>query len=97
VRKVDTWREKAGGIGSEGRNLKREWLMPVDETEDERLSLHAGKKRRASHRKSEEVMSEAWRMRRRLQEKNAGRWMDGKLRMDRLWAGFHWVLNVDDV
>jgi hypothetical protein len=46
--------------------------------------------------KSEQVMSEEWRARRRMQEKKAGRWTDGTLRMDRMWAGFHWVLNEDD-
>ncbi|PMD52021.1 uncharacterized protein K444DRAFT_669685 [Hyaloscypha bicolor E] len=46
--------------------------------------------------KAEQVMSEEWRARRRVQEKNAGRWTDGTLRMDRMWAAFHWVLNTDD-
>jgi hypothetical protein len=46
--------------------------------------------------KPEQVMSEAWRARRRIQEKKAGRWTDGTLRMDRMWAEFHWVLNADD-
>jgi hypothetical protein len=39
--------------------------------------------------KAEQVMSEEWRARRREQEKNAGRWTDGTLRMDRMWAAFH--------
>jgi hypothetical protein len=46
--------------------------------------------------KSEQVMSEAWRARRRIQEKKAGRWTDGTLRMDRMWAEFHWVMNQDN-
>lgn len=46
--------------------------------------------------KSEQVMSEEWRARRRLQEKKAGRWTDGTCRMDQMWAEFHWVLNEDD-
>jgi hypothetical protein len=46
--------------------------------------------------KSEQVMSEEWRTRRREQEKKAGRWTDGTFEMDRMWAEFHWVLNSDD-
>jgi hypothetical protein len=46
--------------------------------------------------KSEQVMTEEWRARRRMQEKKAGRWTDGTVRMDRMWAEFHWVLNADD-
>lgn len=46
--------------------------------------------------KSEQVMSEEWRARRRTQEKKAGRWTDATLRMDRMWAEFHWVLNIID-
>ncbi|KAE9381473.1 hypothetical protein N431DRAFT_321051 [Stipitochalara longipes BDJ] len=46
--------------------------------------------------KSEQVMSEKWRARRRWQEKKAGRWTDGTLRMDRMWEEFYWVLNGDD-
>jgi hypothetical protein len=41
-------------------------------------------------------MSDEWRARRRSQEKKAGRWTDGTLRMDRMWDEFHWVLNNDD-
>jgi hypothetical protein len=40
--------------------------------------------------------NEKWRARRREQEKKAGRWADGTLRMDRLWDGFHWVLDAKD-
>jgi len=46
--------------------------------------------------KPEQIMSEEWRARRRMQEKKAGRWTDGTLKMDRMWAEFHWVLNADD-
>jgi hypothetical protein len=42
------------------------------------------------------VMNEEWRKRRREQEKRAGRWTDGTIRMSRLWKEFYWVLNVDD-
>jgi hypothetical protein len=93
--RVDIWREFSGGIGSEVQKLKRKGLMTVDETEELDVWLPARKKHEVARRKSEEVMSEAWRARRRLQEKNAGRWTDGTLRMNRLWEGFHWVLNVD--
>jgi hypothetical protein len=48
------------------------------------------------NRASEQVMSEEWRRRRRGQEKRAGRWTDGTLRMDRMWAEFHWVLPTGD-
>jgi hypothetical protein len=37
-------------------------------------------------------VSEQWRKRRREQEKKAGRWSDGTLRMDRMWGNFFWVL-----
>jgi hypothetical protein len=46
--------------------------------------------------KSEQVMSETWRCRRRIQEKKAGRWTDGTLRMDRMWAEFYWVLSTEN-
>ncbi|KAL2072606.1 hypothetical protein VTL71DRAFT_11949 [Oculimacula yallundae] len=46
--------------------------------------------------KPEEVMSEQWRARRRQQERKAGRWTDGTLLQDRMWAQFHWVLDVED-
>lgn len=52
----------------------------------------SGKKRKLQ-KKSEEVMSEGWRKKRRLQEQKAGRWTDGSERMDKLWDGFHWVLD----
>jgi hypothetical protein len=51
---------------------------------------------KAFKRGSVKVASDAWRVRRRAQEKKAGRWTDGTLRMNRLWDHFHWVLNVDD-
>ncbi|KAE8444584.1 hypothetical protein EG329_014415 [Mollisiaceae sp. DMI_Dod_QoI] len=46
--------------------------------------------------KSEQVMSEAWRARRREQEKKAGRWTDGTMLMDRMWEEFYWVSDFDD-
>lgn len=46
-------------------------------------------------RESEQVMSDEWRARRRLQEKRAGRWIDGTIRIDKLWEAFHWVLEDD--
>lgn len=42
------------------------------------------------------VLSDEWRSRRRMQEKKAGRWTDGTLRMDRMWSEFYWVLDEDD-
>ncbi|PQE12767.1 hypothetical protein CJF30_00002638 [Rutstroemia sp. NJR-2017a BBW] len=41
-------------------------------------------------------VDEKWRARRREQEKKAGRWTDGTLRMDRLWDGFHWITEIVD-
>ncbi len=45
---------------------------------------------------SPKVITEKWRARRREQEKKAGRWLDGTMRMDRMWEEFHWVLDVED-
>lgn len=53
-------------------------------------------KRRHMQKKSEQVMSEEWRKKRRSQEKKAGRWTDGTVRMNKLWNGFHWVLDEDE-
>ncbi|CAG8950337.1 hypothetical protein HYFRA_00006830 [Hymenoscyphus fraxineus] len=53
-----------------------------------------GKKRKMC-KKPEEVMSEEWRKKRRVQEKKAGRWTDGTERMNMMWAQFHWVLNKE--
>jgi hypothetical protein len=41
-------------------------------------------------------MSDELRARRSIQEKKAGRWTDGSIRMDKLWHGFHWVLPDED-
>lgn len=41
-------------------------------------------------------MGETWRAKRRVQEKKAGRWTDGTIGMDRMWDGFHWVLDEDN-
>ncbi|KAK0126488.1 hypothetical protein ONS95_008085 [Cadophora gregata] len=54
------------------------------------------KRVRLRGREPEKIASEKWCARRREQEKKAGRWLDGTIRQDRLWAEFHWVLNEDD-
>ncbi|KAG4415291.1 hypothetical protein IFR04_011598 [Cadophora malorum] len=54
------------------------------------------KRIRLRRREPEKIATEQWRARRREQEKKAGRWLDGTIRQDRMWAEFHWVLNVDD-
>jgi hypothetical protein len=40
-------------------------------------------------------MSEKWRAKRREQERKAGRWTDGTVRQDQMWAAFHWVVDSD--
>ncbi|PVH85826.1 hypothetical protein DL98DRAFT_511359 [Cadophora sp. DSE1049] len=54
------------------------------------------KRIRLRRREPEKIATEEWRARRREQEKKAGRWLDGTVRQDRMWAEFHWVLNPDD-
>ena len=58
--------------------------------------VHVARKLKTPKGVSEKIMTDEWRARRRLQEKNAGRWTDGTLRMDRMWGEFCWVLNVED-
>jgi hypothetical protein len=94
--KVHEWREEAVETDGGRRGSKRTWSQSAQEGKDEKNSMLVRKKLKTQSKKSEEVMSEAWRARRRLQEKKAGWWTDGTVRMDRLWEGFYWVLNVDD-
>ena len=51
---------------------------------------------KTAEKASVKLMSDEWKARRRLQEKKAGRWTDGTLRIHRMWDEFHWVLNLDD-
>jgi hypothetical protein len=88
------WRQENKGMLFAIGSLKRKAStarFEVDVDNDSRR-----KRVKMSKTKSEQIMSEEWRAKRRLQEKKAGRWTDGTLRMDRIWAGFHWVLNTDD-
>ncbi|KAF7958730.1 hypothetical protein EAE96_002264 [Botrytis aclada] len=53
-------------------------------------------KRHKARRRIAQVMSVAWRAKRRNQEKKAGRWTDGTPLQNRMWAEFHWVLDAPD-
>ena len=103
-RGVNLWSEKTIDQRSGTSSMKRSLLASVidspgetttEETQSESLFV-SSKRVKSGQGKSEEVMSEAWRARRRLQEKKAGRWTDGTLRMERLWLAFHWVCNGED-
>ena len=93
-RKIHAWRDGSDELRSERRKMKRKRLIHEGDTNDDDDLLPVGKKHQTARGKPEEVMSEAWRLRRRLQERRAGRWTDGTLRMDRLWDGFYWVLHA---
>jgi hypothetical protein len=96
---LDLWKSETSKKDGEVSRAKRSHLVAADESEAEwgsDMPSRPGKRSKDVRGKSEEVMSEAWRARRRLQEKKAGRWTDGTLRMDRMWIHYHWVLNVDD-
>jgi hypothetical protein len=87
---VTEW--KKSSLKTKTNNLK--WKAPHSiETEEEGQVV---RRLKTSERVSQRVMSDEWRARRRSQEKKAGRWTDGTLRMDRMWDEFHWVLNNDD-
>ena len=88
--KVIVWRRTRAVGESKAASLKRKGFREeVDETSGNLTS----RKRQAVSKASEEVMGEKWRARRREQEKKAGRWTDGTLRINRLWGEFHWVLD----
>lgn len=91
---LEKWRSEHKGMLFAIGSLKRKASIAKSEVDIEGNSRR--KRVKLPKTKSEQVMSEAWRARRRMQEKKAGRWTDGTLRMDRMWAGFHWVLNEDD-
>jgi hypothetical protein len=89
---VDKWRKMRiiEQSEAEGSKQKRKYSGNIKSSGD--LTF---KKQRSPSKISEEVMSDEWRARRRTQEIKAGRWTDGTLKMDRLWAEFHWVLDDD--
>ncbi|KAH7417355.1 hypothetical protein BKA64DRAFT_718144 [Cadophora sp. MPI-SDFR-AT-0126] len=78
--------------------FRRDWLGRKDFSQHESHDdTEPGVKRiRIRRREPEKIATEEWRTRRREQEKKAGRWLDGTIRQDRMWAEFHWVLNPDD-
>jgi len=94
-KKLGIWecemREVLGGKRGQKRKVSAALWKMLEENEGRRP-----KRSKRNERQAEEVMSEKWRARRREQEKRAGRWTDGTLRMDRLWEQFHWVLNSED-
>ncbi len=91
---LEKWKSEHKGMLFTIGSLKRQASSAKSEVD---IEGNSRKKRvKLPKTKSEQVMSEAWRARRRIQEKKAGRWTDGTLRMDCMWAGFHWVLNADD-
>jgi hypothetical protein len=91
---LEKWKSEHNAMSSAIGSLKRKASSAKSEVDVE--GNNCRKRVKLPKTKSEQVMSEAWRARRRMQEKRAGRWTDGTLRMDRMWAGFHWVLNADD-
>jgi hypothetical protein len=91
---LEKWKSEHKGMMFAIGSLKRKASSAKSEVD---IEGHSRRKRiKLLKTKSEQVMSEEWRARRRMQEKKAGRWTDGTLRMDRMWAEFHWVLNEDD-
>jgi hypothetical protein len=99
-RGIDLWRDKAiememGGMKKRSYSVSADKDAEIDETianeTKVKMMVPRGKRIKTGSVKSEEVMSETWRAERRLQEKKAGRWTDGTLRMDRLWDGFYWA------
>ena len=91
---LDKWRWKNKGVLYAIRGSKRHMSTAKAEMNAERDKRR--KRVKLAKIKSEQVMSEEWRAKRRTQEKKAGRWTDATLRMDRMWAEFHWVLNIID-
>jgi hypothetical protein len=95
--KVAIWAEenewKEGSILKRKRGLLQRQSGNADDTEQ-----HTGypSKRIRIGQTALKPIDEKWRARRREQEKKAGRWTDGTLRMDRIWDGFHWVLDAKD-
>ncbi|KAF7877481.1 hypothetical protein EAF04_001158 [Stromatinia cepivora] len=96
---VKAWAAK--NIDFEYGKLKRK----IDQVEE--LAMKAGDakmtpiqepipKRMKTHRRIAQVMSAAWRSKRRNQEKKAGRWTDGTRLQNRMWLEFHWVLDAPD-
>lgn len=57
---------------------------------------HVPKRRKRARAVGVKLNGEAWRKRRREQERKAGRWLDGSRRMCRVWSEFFWVLNAAD-
>lgn len=54
------------------------------------------KRQKRKEDESNQIMGEEWRVRRRAQEKRAGRWTDATMRQNRMWEMWHWVLDVED-
>ncbi|TGO31147.1 hypothetical protein BPAE_0001g00410 [Botrytis paeoniae] len=96
---VKVW--AANGIDAEYGKLKRKidvvekMAAKADDMEQTQIGEPIPK-RHKSRRRITQVMSAAWRAKRRNQEKKAGRWTDGTSLQNRMWAEFHWVLDAPD-
>ncbi|KAJ8070178.1 hypothetical protein OCU04_000569 [Sclerotinia nivalis] len=96
---VEVWDSKGvdGEYGKLKRKIDQVEKMAVEADDSEMTQIqepHA--KRMKTHRRIAQVMSAAWRSKRRNQEKKAGRWTDGTPLQNRMWLEFHWVLDAPD-
>ncbi|CAD6448248.1 e2e7c6a4-e64b-41db-be76-d47462ca0c11 [Sclerotinia trifoliorum] len=97
--RVKVWASE--GIGGEYGKLKRkidvveEMAIEANDVKETQIQEPRAKKLK-KHRRIAQVMSAAWRSRRRDQEKKAGRWTDGTPLQNRMWLEFHWVLDAPD-
>ncbi|PQE04046.1 hypothetical protein CJF31_00003125 [Rutstroemia sp. NJR-2017a BVV2] len=95
--RVAIWAEE--NEWKEDNTLKRKWGLfqrQSGNADDTEQHTDYPAKRVQVGRTALKPIDEKWRARRREQEKRAGRWTDGTLRMYRLWDGFHWVLDAKD-
>lgn len=96
---VKVW--AANEIDAEYGKLKRKidvveaMAVKADDMEQTQIEEPIPKRHKA-RRRIAQVMSAAWRAKRRTQEKKAGRWTDGTPLQNRMWAEFHWVLDASD-
>ncbi|KAH6671258.1 hypothetical protein B0J14DRAFT_449183, partial [Halenospora varia] len=82
-RGLDLWWNQREEVGEE--SLKRKRGNPHVNFEVRVLGYPQDKRIKLNFQRPPQVMSEGWRTPRRLQEKKAGRWTDGTLRMTRIW------------
>lgn len=87
------WNKKNDGNIHTSKVEKRAFSESEKGLSTSLLDCHRRVKR--EFKQQEQFMSDKWRQRRRLQQKKAGRWTDGTLRMNRMWGEFHWVCDED--